>query len=604
MSKKIIINFVRLFLFLTCCNFKLMNLLCVDFYLSPAGSDKNPGSLEKPWQTMQYAVENLNAGSTLYVRQGIYQGDIVIKKSGAANAYINLENYIGEKPVIDGKFRNEYGFQIHSSYIRIRGFEIKNIKGNPESGNDNYKHTAGIAIYKPASHCIVENNTIHNVIGSEKRTPLGILILSSTGRGFQIINNTVFGINFGESYGIRAWAPETIIKKNLVFLCDKEGIRITTQSNINGTMYENIVEENIIIHNRVGISVNMCWNSIPVIIRNNFSAWNWHLGLQSKHVTNVLFEHNIFLENMHFGIDLHGSSRQGDMWQVFGNTIKNNIFCKNVTDLFIFDKEIFGEKIDYNYYEKQNYGWIGYFDYTGWFENDNPASGRYKNLTELRKASFGKETINGPYEIHGLEGEILFTDPKKFNFSLQDVSAAKKKADDGLDMGILGSKLIEVGAKKKYSLAMIPDINELGLTAENISAKNEKNNITHVLDNSDETYWEITEKDNDLREIILILPTAYTGELRYLVITRYYGDKKYYFKDFELWRLSDKNSWVIVPEPPEHAFLGVTVKDYNGECWKLPDGVKTRKLKIIFNEGNSEITRIPTIKIYGEAEVQ
>ncbi|OHD54593.1 MAG: hypothetical protein A2096_11300 [Spirochaetes bacterium GWF1_41_5] len=264
-----------------------------------------------------------------------------------------------------------------------------------------------------------------------------------------IQNNTVYRISPDQAYGIRSWAPESIIRKNLVYLCDKEGIRITTLTNFNKGIRSNLIEANIVLCNGTGLSVNMCWNDHAVIVRNNFSAWNSNLGLQAKHVTNVLIEHNTFIGNWYMGIDLHGSSRPGDTWQVFNVRIKNNIFYTNMADVFIYNPEIFLETVDYNFYEKRVNGWIGYFD---WNINH-----RYTNLQNFRMASSTQDSINGPYEIHGLEGYAGFTDPDLFDFSLNGFSPARNKAEDGLEMGVLVSQLNKVGAGENYSLTNIPD---------------------------------------------------------------------------------------------------------------------------------------------------
>jgi hypothetical protein len=45
------------------------------FYVSPAGDDANPGTLERPWKTLSHATERLNAGETLLLADGRYSLD-------------------------------------------------------------------------------------------------------------------------------------------------------------------------------------------------------------------------------------------------------------------------------------------------------------------------------------------------------------------------------------------------------------------------------------------------------------------------------------------------------------------------------------------------
>src|SRR5438128_2577695 len=44
------------------------------YYVAPTGSDSNAGSLSAPWRTIRFAVAQLAAGDTLYLRGGVYTG--------------------------------------------------------------------------------------------------------------------------------------------------------------------------------------------------------------------------------------------------------------------------------------------------------------------------------------------------------------------------------------------------------------------------------------------------------------------------------------------------------------------------------------------------
>jgi hypothetical protein len=64
------------------------------YHVSPGGLDSNPGSLEYPWQTIQYSVNQLSAGDTLFVHNGVYNESIVINNSGNENdGFIVIKNY-------------------------------------------------------------------------------------------------------------------------------------------------------------------------------------------------------------------------------------------------------------------------------------------------------------------------------------------------------------------------------------------------------------------------------------------------------------------------------------------------------------------------------
>src|SRR6185369_4315330 len=81
------------------------------YYVSPSGSDSNPGSIDKPFRTWQKLFSGLNAGDTGYVRGGFYSTTLSPgasdwqcawqNKSGNAAAHIVVSNFPGEVPVFD-----------------------------------------------------------------------------------------------------------------------------------------------------------------------------------------------------------------------------------------------------------------------------------------------------------------------------------------------------------------------------------------------------------------------------------------------------------------------------------------------------------------------
>src|SRR5687767_1730734 len=52
------------------------------FVDSRKGNDAHDGSQDKPWKTAAYAVRQLGAGDTLYLRGGTYYEQVVVKQSG------------------------------------------------------------------------------------------------------------------------------------------------------------------------------------------------------------------------------------------------------------------------------------------------------------------------------------------------------------------------------------------------------------------------------------------------------------------------------------------------------------------------------------------
>ncbi|KAL4990018.1 hypothetical protein BDW68DRAFT_195166 [Aspergillus falconensis] len=80
-------------------------VLAADIYVSPDGSDDAAGTVDAPLQSIQLAVDQATAGSTIYLRGGTYSptSNIQITKSGTASAPYVLRAYEGESVIIDGE---------------------------------------------------------------------------------------------------------------------------------------------------------------------------------------------------------------------------------------------------------------------------------------------------------------------------------------------------------------------------------------------------------------------------------------------------------------------------------------------------------------------
>jgi hypothetical protein len=69
------------------------------------GDNRNAGTQDHPWKTLQFALEQLSPGDTLYLRQGIYYEHVVVPGSGEDGEPITVRGYPGELAIIDGGHR-------------------------------------------------------------------------------------------------------------------------------------------------------------------------------------------------------------------------------------------------------------------------------------------------------------------------------------------------------------------------------------------------------------------------------------------------------------------------------------------------------------------
>jgi hypothetical protein len=102
------------------------------YYVAKNGSNKNPGTSDSPWLTIQHAADTIVAGDTVLIRKGTYNEHVYTINSGNAKDYIVFSAYPGETPIIDGTgvTESQNGFIVDKSYIKLIGLKICNWEEN------------------------------------------------------------------------------------------------------------------------------------------------------------------------------------------------------------------------------------------------------------------------------------------------------------------------------------------------------------------------------------------------------------------------------------------------------------------------------------------
>src|SRR5262245_43049085 len=90
------------------------------YYVSPSGSDYNPGTIKKPFASWQKLASVLHAGDIAYIRGGTYRtpkrigvGNYPVDwrdLNGTSAAHITVSAYPGESPVLNCDNIIENGF--------------------------------------------------------------------------------------------------------------------------------------------------------------------------------------------------------------------------------------------------------------------------------------------------------------------------------------------------------------------------------------------------------------------------------------------------------------------------------------------------------------
>lgn len=79
-----------------------MRLSAADYYVSPGGSDSDPGTVGLPFATIGKAAGVLKPGDTCYLREGVYREVLRPQQSGKPGAEIIFSNWPNEEVVISG----------------------------------------------------------------------------------------------------------------------------------------------------------------------------------------------------------------------------------------------------------------------------------------------------------------------------------------------------------------------------------------------------------------------------------------------------------------------------------------------------------------------
>jgi hypothetical protein len=123
------------------------------YYVSPSGSDSNPGSITAPWKTVQKAVNSVNPGDIIYAREGIYLEAVNINKSGLEGSPITLAGYSGETAVLDGGTSPAIQDNGNHAYWIIENLTLQS--------QNTYTTMIGWWHNPPSNYWIIRNNHIY-----------------------------------------------------------------------------------------------------------------------------------------------------------------------------------------------------------------------------------------------------------------------------------------------------------------------------------------------------------------------------------------------------------------------------------------------------------
>ncbi|MCZ6521563.1 MAG: DUF5123 domain-containing protein, partial [Bacteroidetes bacterium] len=73
-----------------------------NYYVSVSGNNDDEGSLEQPWLTVQFGLDQLEPGDILSILAGTYNEKVIVDVSGSEANPITIRNYESDVAILDG----------------------------------------------------------------------------------------------------------------------------------------------------------------------------------------------------------------------------------------------------------------------------------------------------------------------------------------------------------------------------------------------------------------------------------------------------------------------------------------------------------------------
>lgn len=287
-------------------------------FVSPDGNDNGYGTVESPFKTIQKALNTVNPGETIYLREGTYIGLNTFISSGSEGNYITLRNYPGEHPVLtmtsgsDGAIISLEG----QDYIKIEGLEI---------GNFSSTTAYGILLNADENHIIIRNNNIHDLKttkpGENENGEANAILCYGEGKTRELsINNICIA--------------ENNVYNNTTGWC--ESVSVTGNAE-----YVNIINNTVHDNTNIGIDFygNAGYCSVKELdqprycvaagntIYNSICSYAECAGLYVDGARDVILENNTIYGSM-YGIEIGSEELQAD-YPVKNIIARNNLVYNN-----------------------------------------------------------------------------------------------------------------------------------------------------------------------------------------------------------------------------------------------------------------------------------
>lgn len=323
-------------------------------YVAVNGSDQYDGTKAKPFRTLAKASAEAKAGTTVFIRKGIYHEKFVVKHSGTKAKPITFKAYKNDKVVLSGKSLKDVEGDTslvtinNKNYITISGLTIQDLTTDLTD-----ETVMGIYVTGSSSHITLENNHVQRIkTHADDGNGHGIAVYG-TGpmKDINILNNIVgnLQLGFSEALVLNGNIDGFKLENNLVRHNDNIGIDLIGYEGISTNKKNDYVRNGVVKNNQVyeissygnpaygkdysagGIYIDGGKN---IIIEKN-TIYNCDIGIEAtsehagKYADHINIRDNLIYNNFYTGISIGGyDEKRGG---TIHSTISQNILYRNDT---------------------------------------------------------------------------------------------------------------------------------------------------------------------------------------------------------------------------------------------------------------------------------
>lgn len=380
----------------------------LEVYVSIDGDDQQDGTVERPVKTLKQAALLAKAGTTVYVREGIYEEKLTIKHSGRKSMPIVFKPYQKEQVILSGKgfksLKNDTAIITidNKNHVAISGFTVQDLSTDSADAT-----VMGILVTGSSSHIQLDNNLVRRIeTHSDQGNAHGIAVYGTGAmKAIKLLNNKVEDLKLGSSEALvlNGNIDGFEISGNIVRRSNNIGIDLIGHEGISSNKKMDYARNGVVSHNEIyaistygnpaygneysaaGIYVD---GGRDINIEENLVYEN-DIGIEAtseqpgQAAENIKIHKNTVYQNAYTGISIGGYDEErggtrnshisknilyrndakgmggGQLMiqhDAQGNTIEKNILTAGATRIFIanYFKTGKNNKIDHNVFHKES----------------------------------------------------------------------------------------------------------------------------------------------------------------------------------------------------------------------------------------------------------